>query len=79
MASKRAALYLDRSDALPVGTGLVNLFLSADPNSRLIGLDAEHRVSDRLSIFGEAHAGYVKTSDDWERSWGALGGARLRW
>ena len=77
-----ASARLDRVDALPVGSGHLDLGLFGRGGlaGGLAGgaLDYEHHVATRLSLFGEGWAGY-----GWGNraglGYGASAGLRMRW
>ena len=58
---KEATRHLDRIDMLPVGSGLLEASMFArggvDGGSAGAAVDYSHRLSESLSVFGEAEAG----------------------
>lgn len=73
---------LDRVDRLAPGSGHLdlNLFGRGDLDGGMAGgaLDYEHRVRERLSLFGEAWAGYG-WGEQAGLGYGASAGLRWRW
>ena len=77
-----ASAHLDRVDALPVGSGHIdlNLFGRRDAGGGLVGgaLDYEHHVADAWSLFGEGWAG-CGYGDQAGLGYGVSAGMRYRW
>jgi hypothetical protein len=78
-AAEKASRHLDRVDALPVGSGRLGLdwFLAGDSSGGRTGgsITYDHRLAERLSVFGEGWAGYG-WQDRSGFAYGALAGVR---
>jgi len=80
---REAETALDRVEALPVGSGKLDLtaYLHGNRSAGSFGAaaDFEHRRTRRLSVFARGWASYTWTPADRGTDFGMLGGIRYRW
>lgn len=74
---------LSRIDSLRPGQGMLDAYLygrgTLGRGSAGAGVDYSHRISESLSAFAQAEAGYQWDDETSGLAWQALTGVRWRW